>query len=143
MRLPGFVALTSHLCASEAHVKTEDLLLLGGNLPGLQIHVDWHTNASDIHGRMETAFGEHVYQHRQGNRVLKQDVFRVDIGDARNRVTNDDRHHLCLNKFDHPAECFWLLHLIAVQAANEVLPGVPDDIAGQWQPPKPIEGARV
>jgi hypothetical protein len=44
-------------------------------------------------------------------------------------VANHDGHHLAFNELDHPPEGFWLLHLVAVQPADEVLAGVPDDLA--------------
>ena len=135
--------LTSNLRISEAHAETENLLLLRVNLPGLQIDAQWHADPGDVHRGVEAALGEDVDQHRQGGRVLEERVFGVDAGHARDRVANHDRHHLAFNELDYPPEGFWLLHLVAVQPADEVLAGVADDFAGQRQPPKPVEGARI
>src|ERR1700674_296607 len=135
--------LTSDLRISETNAETENLLLLRVNLPGLQIDAQWHADPGDVHRGVEAALGEDVDQHCQGGRVLEEQVFTVDVGDARDRVANQDWHHLAFNELDHPPEGFWLLHLVAIQPPDEVLAGVPDDFAGQRQPPKPVEGARV
>src|SRR5271165_2841810 len=133
----------SDLRISEAHAETEDLLLLRVNLPGLQVDAKWHANPRDVHRCVEAAFGEDVDQHRQGGHVLEEQIFGVDGGHAGDRVANHDGHHLTFNELDYPTEGFWLLHFVAIQAADELLAGVPDDLAGQRQPPKPVEGARV
>src|SRR3984893_12602808 len=106
--------LTSDLRISEAHAETETLLLLRVKLPGLQIAAQWHADPSDVHRCVEAALGEDVDQHRQGGRVLEEEVFGVDAGDARDRVANHDGHDLAFNELDHPREGFWLLYLVAV-----------------------------
>src|ERR1700732_4857533 len=106
--------LTSDLRISEAHAETENLLLLRVNLPGLQIDALWHADPGDVHRSVEAALGEDVDQHRQGGRVLEEQFFGVDAGDARDRVANHDGHHLVFNELDHSPKGFWLLHLVAV-----------------------------
>src|SRR5271166_6432775 len=130
--------LTPDLRISEAHGETENFLLLRVNLPGLQIDAQRHADPGDVHRCVEAALGEDVDQHHQGGRVLEEQVFGVDAGDARDRVANHDGHHLAFNELDYPPEGFWLLHLVAIHPPDEVLAGVPDDFAGQRQPPKPV-----
>src|SRR5260370_8230493 len=123
--------LTSDLRISEAHAETENLLLLRVNLPGLQIDAQWHADPGDVHRYVEAALGKHVDQHRQGSRVLEEQVFGVDAGDARDRVANHDGHHLAFNELDHPPEGFWLLPLLALPPPDNHLPRVPAHLTCQ------------
>jgi hypothetical protein len=98
LRSPVAKRLIPDLRISEAHAETENLLLLRVNLPGLQIDAQWHADPSDVHRCVEAALGEDVNQHRQGGRVLEEQIFGVDAGDARDRVANHDGHHLAFNE---------------------------------------------
>ena len=60
-----------------------------------------------------------------------------------NRVPHDDRHHLLLDELHHGLQQLRALHLVAIQAAHQILPGVPDDLAGQRQLAEQVEGARI
>ena len=76
-------------------------------------------------------------------RVLEKRVFGVDVRRARDGVTHHDRHHPRLDELDDPAEGLRMLHLVAVESADEFLPGVAHDLACQRQAAQPVEGQRV
>ena len=98
----------------------------------------WHANPRDVHRYVEAAFGEDVDQHRQGGRVLEEQLFGVDTGYAGDRVPNHNGHHLIFNELDYPPEGFRLLHLVAIQAADEVLARVLQQSGGAPRPLKVV-----
>src|SRR6516165_8301076 len=89
-REPPFY-LPPDLRISEADGETEDLLLLGVNLPGLQVDSHWHAD-------VEATLGEKIDQHGQGSRVVEEHFLGVDSGYTRNRMAHHDGHHLVFNE---------------------------------------------
>ena len=84
----------------------------------------------DVHDGVEAAFGEDVDQHRERQGILQHLVFGVYQGAAGNRVADDDRHDLLFDELHHPVEELGMLQFVAVQALDQLLAGVDDDLAG-------------
>src|SRR6516162_1497604 len=72
------LSLPPDLRIPETDGETEDLLLLGVNLPGLQVDAPWHADAGDVHTGVEATLGEDIDEHGQGSRVLEEQVLGID-----------------------------------------------------------------
>ena len=81
-----------------------DDLLTQLDAAGLQIKTLGNFLDMLVHHGMEAAFGEDVDQHRQRQRVMKQGVFRIDLGSSRQGVTLHDGHEFALNDIHHADE---------------------------------------
>ena len=82
------------------------------------------------HG-VEAALGEDVDEHRDGQGVVEDRGLDVDVRLAGDRVGSDDRQELVLDQLDDLPEGVGVTLGVVVEAADEVLAGVLDDLRGQ------------
>ena len=91
--------------------------------------------------RVISTFGEDIDEHGEGEWIVEQRVFGVDLGATGEGVALDDGHELRLQHVHHADEEVGVFEFIAVESINELLPGVEDDVFGQWKRSQAIVGS--
>ena len=97
----------------------------------------------DVHHGVVAALGKDVDEHGQRLRFVENRVLAVDVRVAGKRMPRDDRHHLLVDERDDPLEELGFAQLVAVEALDQFLAGVDDDLAGERQGAQAVEGAWV
>jgi hypothetical protein len=133
----------ANLRTFETDVEAEDFFDAALDLAGLEVEVVGDFDVVEVDGGVEAAFGEDVNEDGEGNGVVKELVFRIDVGATGDGVADDDGHHLSLDEIDNGLHDFRMFDLVAIQAANQILTGVADDFAGNRESAEEVVGAGV
>ena len=110
---------------------------------GLQVESLGDLDAVQIDRRVVAAFGEHVDQHGEGERIVEEGVLGVDEGHAGNRVADHDGDDFFVDERDDAGEERGLLEGVGVETFHHLLAGVDDDFAGDGNDAQDVVGAGV
>ena len=77
---------------------------------------------------VEATLGEDIDEHRDRERVVEDQGLDIDVGLAGDGVSLDDRQELILNQLDDLTEALGVALGVVVQAADEILTGMLDDL---------------
>ena len=58
-------------------------------------------------------------------------------------MTHDDGHHLVIDEIHHLLHQIGRLHHVTIEPPHQILPGMTDDLTGQWHVAQLIEGAGI
>ena len=94
------------------------------NLSSFQVESFRHFANVLVDDRVKSAFGKHIDQHRNCQRVLEDFFFRIHMGSAGKCMSSDDRDKAVANQTDDFYEQFVVLQLVAIQSADEFLSSV-------------------
>ena len=96
-------------------------------------------------GRRPQALGtqQHDDHHGQRERVVEQDMLGVHQGHAGDGVLEHDGHDLGFDEAGDLGEDGGVLELVAVEAFDQLLPGMDDDLAGHRDAAQPVTELRV
>src|SRR5688572_6778116 len=109
------VSPAAYLRRLEMNLDPVDDLRPAPDLAGPQVDALGNLQDLLVDDRVVAPLGEDVDEHRNGERLVQDGVFRVHMRPARQRMPCDDRHELVGDERDDVPEQLWLFELIAVE----------------------------
>src|SRR4051812_23678170 len=123
---PRSFSASADFRALEADLDAVNFLHAAGNRPGGEVEFVRYFDPVNVDNRVVTTLRKNVDQHGERERVIEYRIFRIDMRDAGDRVTENDRYDLFFDERGDLGEQRAVLEFVAVEPAHHLLASVND-----------------